>query len=214
MKPFVMPLATARYAHIHEPDEFEGTRHYKTELIIPAAEAEPLIEKLEELRDAEYEKAVENAKGQAKAKLKKYTPHPIAEPEVNDEGEETGNYIFKTKMAASFERNGRTVELRPEVVDARKRKFTGPVFGGSKIKVAVKPIPFQMGATKLYGVSLRMQAVQVIELSSGGGGAASMFDAEDGFDAEAEGYDETATDSPLPDDDHEDVVPDDDDEDF
>jgi hypothetical protein len=47
--------------------------------------------------------------------------------------------------------------------------------------VAFEPIPYVMQATKRVGVSLRLKAVQVIDLVEYGNTAASVFDEEEGF---------------------------------
>ena len=53
------------------------------------------------------------------------------------------------------------------------------------MKVAFEPIPYVMASTKKVGVSLRLKAVQVIDLVEYGNSAASVFDEEDGYVAPA-----------------------------
>ena len=55
------------------------------------------------------------------------------------------------------------------------------VGNGSKVKVAFEPIPYVMPSTKKAGVSLRLKAVQVIDLVEYGNSATSVFDEEDGY---------------------------------
>jgi hypothetical protein len=52
---------------------------------------------------------------------------------------------------------------------------------GSRVKVAFEPFPYIMQSTKKVGVSLRLKAVQVIDLVEYGNSAASVFDEEDGY---------------------------------
>lgn len=195
MKTVMLPKGKARYPHLNEPDEYEGQRAYKVDLIVDATDpkVEALIEHLEELRAEAMAEAVKEAKGN-KAKLKKleaFTEHPVVQPLLDEDGEETGEVFFRCKSNASFTRNGKTIEISPDLVDAKKRKLKRNVRigGGSTIKVAVTPIPYCMAGTKLYGVSLRLVAVQVIELQQGGG-AGDMFDEEEGFDSDSDDYSE------------------------
>ena len=55
------------------------------------------------------------------------------------------------------------------------------VGNGSVIKVAVEPVTYVMASTKQVGVSLRLKAVQVIDLVESGASAESIFDEEDGY---------------------------------
>jgi hypothetical protein len=59
------------------------------------------------------------------------------------------------------------------------------VGNGSDVKVAFEPMPYMVAGTKKVGVSLRLKAVQVIDLVEYGSPATSVFDEEDGFTASA-----------------------------
>jgi hypothetical protein len=51
----------------------------------------------------------------------------------------------------------------------------------AKVKVAFEPVPYVMPSTKKAGVSLRLKALQVIDLVEYGNSATSVFDEEDGY---------------------------------
>ena len=58
------------------------------------------------------------------------------------------------------------------------------VGNGSTVKIAVEPFPYVMQSTKQVGVSLRLKAMQVIDLVEYGA-PSSIFDEEDGYVAQA-----------------------------
>jgi hypothetical protein len=55
---------------------------------------------------------------------------------------------------------------------------------GTVAKVSAEVFPYYMETTKNFGLSLRCQAVQILDLVSGGGASADDF----GFGAEDDGY--------------------------
>jgi len=69
------------------------------------------------------------------------------------------------------------------VVDAKKTPLDGSTLigNGSVVKIAVEPFAYMMPATKTVGVTLRLKAVQVIDIVEYGNNAASIFEEEDGF---------------------------------
>lgn len=195
MKTIKLPRGTARYPHLNEPDEYEGVRKYKVDLVVDGTDPEviAMIEQLEAIRDEAYDKAVNaEANPAKKKKLKAMNPHPVFLPVLDDEGEETDEIMFRCQSHASYTKNGKTTEIKPTVVDAKKRAIPRNVRvgGGSTLRVAVTPITYQMGATKLYGASLRIAAVQVLKLEQFGGGADMFDEEEDGFDVQASEFTE------------------------
>ena len=56
---------------------------------------------------------------------------------------------------------------------------------GSVVKMAVEPYPYMMPATQTVGVTLRLKALQVIDLVEYGNSVSSIFDEEDGFVTQA-----------------------------
>ena len=125
---------------------------------------------------------------------------PIVPALDDDKNEIPGSYDVKTKAKAHFKQaDGSLIENNITIVDAQKNPMdasAGAIWGGSKLKLALN-----VGAvsTSIYsGLMLRINAVQVIDLVTGGQGGANAFDKEDGFTAEpkpavtvAEGEDES-----------------------
>lgn len=190
----VTPKGTAVYPWVSKPDtKFNPAGDFRTGLRMPLEVAQPLIDKLEAVRQ---EALAESKK--AKKKPPKEAPVPWS-PAYDDEGNETGEIEFKFKTKASFTtKDGKTVTRTIKVFDAAKQPLEDvSIYGGSEIKVAFQPNVYDTAIG--VGINLRMTAVQVIKLVSGGGdGGASAFDVEDGYTApkkSAEAEDEDADES-------------------
>lgn len=179
----VTPTGVAIYPHLNRPDVYkdpntgvEGKPEYKVSLSLTQEEAAPIIEKIEAVKQ------------QAMAlipagKKQKEADDPYFN-ELDDEKQETGRIIIKFKMKAEYVRDGRTVTMSPKLFDAQGTLMSDcdDIWGGSKIKVSADLIPWYMAGPGA-GVSMRLKAVQIIELKTGGGASASSY----GFDS-TEGY--------------------------
>lgn len=176
----VTPAGVAVYPHLHAPDtKFVAEGVYKLKLKLDADAAAKLIARIE----PEFEKAkalVPDAARKAKNKPTRNEPW---------EEQEDGTFIFgEIKMKASgTNAKGQDWERSPMIFDAANQKLPEGtrIGGGSTLKVAVELYPYYMASTKAYGVALWLNAVQVIDLKTwGGGGNASDF----GFEEEEDGY--------------------------
>lgn len=120
--------------------------------------------------EREYQNAY-NAmcKEQGKPKLKK-ADSPLT-PVTTADGMETGDFKIKAKLTASGEtKDGRRFERKPALFDVHGKPWKGSVIGnGSMLRVAMRPNPFYVPALGA-GLSLRLEAVQVIEAREGGKG--------------------------------------------
>jgi len=115
--------------------------------------------------------------------------------DVDEAGNPTGNLVFKAKMKALVKsKDGQSWEQKPMVVDAKRTPMQGTALigNGSLVNVAAEPVPYVMAATKQVGVTLRLKAVQVINLVEYGGSTASIFDEEDGYVTSAVTRDDAA----------------------
>lgn len=197
------PRGTAIYPHLHAPDtKFDNAGVYSTKLRFTGRARERIEEMLEPLMEEAYEEALESVKGtaaQAKKKLEGSRRDPF-EVEIDEDGEETGAIIVNFKCKASgVRRDGSTWKYTPRIFDAAGNPVRAGlrIGSGSVLKVNFEPRPYYVASIG-YGVSCRLNAVQVLELQTWGGGNAESFgfDAdEDGFDASEIG-DEAFTDSP------------------
>ena len=180
-----MKIVSARgiavYPWLNRPDtKFSPDGDFKVTLKVGAKEAAPLIEKLDEAL-TKYQ--AQQAK--ADPKIGRYSITPPYEEEVDDQGNLTGNYLFKFKQKAVINtKDGRTIDMKVALVDASRTPTTVNVGGGSEIKIAATVFPYVMNTTRSVGLSLRPSAVQILSLVSGQSNVVSMFDDEDGFKAE------------------------------
>lgn len=204
------PVGCAVYPRVTgpEPDKkFDAAGVWHTKMAYMPEELEDFIALVHGVRDEfQAEIVAEN-----KRKYAKYTPVDCFEEELDDDGNETGRLIIKTKMKAHVTtKTGKEWDQEPKIFDSSLPKpkplnqRTLKLGGGSRIRCFVELVPYAIDSTKTIGVSLRLNAVQVVELREWSGSAGSPFDGfEDGFSApedEDEGpFDDEEMD--LPDDD-------------
>lgn len=208
--PLPTPIGTAVFPHLHAPDtKFDKDGHWKTGL---RTDDEEFIAMLDELHEASHqlflEEAMSKAKGSKAARKKKAEkkiqkgPPPYKEELDDETGEETGFYLvgdFKMKVAGTRD-DGSRWNRKPIMFDSVKQplKVGLKIGGGSRIRLAFKPNPYWMSG-RGTGVSLRLEAVQLIELETWGGrdaddfgfGEAEGFTAEDADDEDYAGDDDS-----------------------
>lgn len=107
-----------------------------------------------------------------------------------DIGNQTEDLKFKFKLKASGKnKDGSTFTQKPMLFDAEGKQVSVEIWNNSIIKVAFEIIPFYTSLIGL-GVSLRLKAVQIIELvegkSGGSGSNAFGFKKEEGYVAPQE----------------------------
>jgi Single-stranded DNA-binding protein, Bacteriophage T7 len=188
---------TFKYPRLNEPDtKFKAEGEYSVKLIgrldDPAVHA--FVQKLMPLHEA----AVKRAEGLIK-KGKKLTVNPLFNTVFDETTEEdTGEIEFTFKMAASGEykngpKAGQKWSRKPGLFDAKGNAMVKApsIWGGTVGKVSFEvgvdresgePGYFVPG-TGACGLSLRLLAVQIIDLVSGGQRTAAAY----GF-GEEEGY--------------------------
>jgi hypothetical protein len=180
------PAGIAQYPRLTKPDtKFKPEGEYKVTLVLTGAEAQPLIELIDK---AMGESLIEARRADpTKAKTIKAATDKPYKAETDDEGNETGNYKFNFKMAARItsKKTGETWEQKPDLFDAKGKVLVNPkIGGGSTVKVAFELYLFY---TKLVGagVSLRLRAVQVLDLVEYNSRSASGygFGEEEGYEA-------------------------------
>jgi hypothetical protein len=183
----VTPIGIAVYPKLNVPDtKFNDKGVYSTKLRLTEEDAAPLIEMIDAMIEAAFDEALNNASTPlAKKKIKKADPPYHAEED--DQGNATGYILFNFKKVASgVTKDGREWKFVCPVYDAKLKPVDLTkvnIGGGSLIKVAFMATPFDVPATGV-GVTLRLEAVQVLEAKSFGQKDASEY----GFCAE-EDYD-------------------------
>jgi hypothetical protein len=176
---YVSPAGIAQYPYLTKPDtKFNPDGEYKLKLEIPADQAQDIVTFLDEQHELAQAKAKKDNPGK---KIKEGS----APYEVN---EDTGKVSVSFKLKAKVTpKSGDPFEQKPAIFDAKGKPLQdAKIGGGSKVKVAYELVPYYT-AIAGAGVSLRMKAVQVIDLVEYGGGAgadAYGFGEEDGYEAE------------------------------
>lgn len=173
----VTPKGVLSYPHLNKADtKFDAAGVWRANLRLTANEAQSLKKTIDDAIE-------DNASELTKQKGKKVK---IANPPYQED--EDGNFLFTFKMKASGTRpNGERWEQKPILYDAKGNVFQAngkTIWGGTKAKVAFQISPYWV-STIGAGVTLRLKAVQIIELVTGGNDASSYgFIEEEGFVAE------------------------------
>lgn len=193
----ITPLGVAIYPRLNQPDtKFNAAGVYDCRLRLDPEDAEvaELVKKLTKLRDTFHKQVVEElTKKNKKATIKKLKLRDVGTPDVNGDEEETGLIVLKGKTVASGTySDGKAWTRKPTIFDAKGHKLTKPplIYGGSDLKMACLARPYLMKTTFEIGVTLYLNAVQIIKLVSGGGpqdAAGYGFAEEDGYEAEDAG---------------------------
>lgn len=177
----------AEYPYLFSPDtKFDVNGLYRTKLTLPKIQSKPFIELVE--------KTIDEVAKKNKGKLSPHKPYKVAK-----DGKVTFTFKLKAKVNT---KNGTDFEQRPKIFDAKGIPITKTlsVYSGTKMKVAFQCVPYftnMLGA----GATLRMKAVQIIELVEGKGNGESAaeeqfgFSKEDGFEIKSETTDEEETQS-------------------
>jgi hypothetical protein len=195
---FTSPKGVFVYPKLSEPDyKFKTEGEFSVKLKLTAEQAQPLITLLTPL----YEAAI--AEGQIKfdtlpvasrKKLKALTENAFYTEVYDPDTEEpTGEVLFKfanTYMKKN-KKTGKTWTFSPRVFDAKGTPMVPvpDIWSGSVGKINFEVSDYFNAAAGAAGLSLRLNAAQVIELvaGAGGGNAAGFgFEEEEGFEYTAE----------------------------
>lgn len=144
----------------------------------------------EELK-AMLQAELDAAKASDDWKGKKYQADPSLgfKPEMDKEGNETGRTLFKFHTKHEYkDKEGNIVRKIVPIFDAKNKPIDVNLGHGSKVKINFTPGAFHLHA-KNYGVTLYLNAIQVIELvefGDGRDGSAFGFGEEDGYSVPAD----------------------------
>ena len=167
------PAGVAKYCWLTKPDTAFNSENWKVTLVLSKDAAKPLISKIEKERKAHV--------AEEKAKNKKVKEaEPPFKPDMDEEGNPTGDMLFTFSSKTS-------VKPRIPLFDAKRKPMRKgvEVWNGSVIKV--NGILFPYVAANGAGISLKLNAVQILELVSSGNGAGGYgFEEEDGYEEEEE----------------------------
>ena len=171
----VTPIGESLFSHVKETEVILGKDTNKHTIMVKFAPAE--AEALKAKIDAEWNKFVE-----AELKDKKVGNDPSFG--IKDyKGEE---YFKFSSTAHVHTRDGRDFDIHVPIFDSSNTNVADrikEIGSGSQVRIAYELVPFYMN-TKIYGVSLRLKAIQIHKLNEIGNQDASSF----GFEADSTGY--------------------------
>lgn len=180
------PLGTAVYPRIDNPDtKFNEDGVYTCKLHVSEDDFNNFKLKFDEMFERAYNKECQE-KGK---QLRKAPSLPVR---ITDEGD----YEIYAKQVAKRNTSKGLLEFSIAVYDSQGNKMaTAPKVGsGSKLRMSVEP-SFWFVSSQGFGCTLRLRAVQVIDLVEyGGGGNSESF----GFDDVEGGFVAEASDAPVP----------------
>jgi hypothetical protein len=179
----VSPIGEFGYSHLVTPGKFG---HFDVELILDGDDADTFLAEMNKANDEAADSLIAAEKDPKKKKvLQSYSRREVSKAELDDAGEPTGRTIFKFKNnAEGKKKDGTTFKTRVEIVDAKKKPMANPKIGKGTIgRVAYQISPYAMSATRSIGASVRLKAVQILDLVEYGGGGASAFGEVDGYEA-------------------------------
>lgn len=187
---FTTPTGIAQYPWLNKPDtKFNPDGEYKVNLEVDTDAAQKLVTFLDE----QFAQAVAEAKkANPGKKIKEGSPG-------YDVNEETGKVTFKFKTKAKVTtKSGDTFDQKIALFDAKGKPLTNApnIGGGSKVKVSFEIMQYYT-AMAGAGLSLRVKAVQVIDLVEFSGGASAEaygFGEEEGYESKAKTDDNEFTD--------------------
>ena len=174
------PKGKAVWPRIDTPDtKFDEDGVYSCKLHVSESEFKAFEALIQPKLDAAYK---EECSRQGKDKIRMAASSPLR---INDEGDHEIYAKQKAKVHLKPKDDGtpRTLEFSIAVYDSRGNKIKAPKIGsGSTLKMQVE-VNTWFVPSQGFGYTLRLRAVQVLELIEYGGGDSSF-----GFGAEADGY--------------------------
>ena len=175
------PKATLKYHKLIEPEtKFSPEGHYKVTALIPAEDAGPLADQL----DALYEAHKASLKAQAPSQKFKAIDPSFGYQDIDGKP----CFTISVKMKAKgMDRDGRAWSAVPALFDAtgapvKHRESLRSMWSGTTGRVSFEACPFFQPAIGA-GITLRLKAVQIIDLVESGGSADSF-----GFQEETGGW--------------------------
>ena len=174
-KVITTPKGKAVWPRIDTPDtKFDEDGVYSCKLHVSEGDFKAFEAIVKPKLDAAYK---EECSRQCKDKIRMAASSPLR---INDEGD---HEIYAKQKAKVHTKSKGTLEFTIAAVDSQGKKIDMPKIGsGSTLKMAVE-VNTWFVPSQGFGYTLRLRAVQVLDLIEYGGGDSSF-----GFGAEADGY--------------------------
>lgn len=169
--------------------KFDKDGVYSANILLPKEEGETLAEKIKDIRTKQFKTY---GKGTKVADLTQCVPFTTVDEETGEEiADEEGRYVLKTKAKAFIEKG--EAKFKPQIFDSKGKKIVVAGIGcGTVAKLAVELSGYSVAGKT--GVSVKLKAVQIIDLVEYGGGNAESFGfgEEEGFEGSDEPIEEKA----------------------
>lgn len=166
-----LPKGKAVYPYLNNPDyQFDELGVYQTRLSVPVEAAKPVMDKIASFYQ-DYAGKKLNPSDNTAFKF-----------EEDDNGERTGNVLFRVKAKNRRTKTGEIWDRKPKLVDAGGQPTKAHVGGGSTIRIGCEMYCWEAAGRK--GVSLQPMIVQVIDLVQDTGKVSLEefgIEAEDGY---------------------------------
>lgn len=174
-KVYTSPKGTAVWPRIDTPDtKFDEDGVFSCKLHVSEGDFKAFEAQINKQVEAEYKA---ECASQGKDKLRRASSCPLR---ITDDGEYE---IFAKQKAKVHTKSKGTLEFSIAAYDSQGKKIETPKIGsGSTLKMAVE-VNTWFVPSQGFGYTLRLRAVQVIDLVEYGGGDGGF-----GFGAEADGY--------------------------
>lgn len=192
---YTTPIGVAVYPHLLKPDtKWKAEGEYRTKLKYDGKTAERITADLTKALDEAFETYKEllvqfNKKGKALVKTLTKADLPI-KAEIDDEGDETGDYLLNTKRTATGTKKDGT-PWKAKIVIADSKGVAVPtknlsIWSGSELRVMGEIKGWYNAKDNAVGISLEIAGAQIKKLVSGGDRDVSFeaMDDEDGWTAD------------------------------
>jgi hypothetical protein len=156
----VTPLGTLVWPYLTRPDtKFSGDGVYHTYFTLPENDAKAL----QQIIDAEIDKAVEDARQELPQGSKKPIKRSAPPYRVNDNGEI--EFSFKMRASGVNKKTGKAFSFRPAILDhaLKELPISLAIHGGTQAKISYHIAPYYKALVGA-GVTLRLQGVQIFKL--------------------------------------------------
>ncbi len=185
-KVITTPIGVAFYPHVVEPNTmFDDNGLYDCKLHVSEGDFNSFELKVNEIVDAAYE---QECKTRGKKKLQVSQKKPLRQTEE-------GDFEIYAKQKAKIDTRAKgTIEFSIALFDGQGKKINDkPKIGsGSRLRLGIEVAPYYTEMVG-FGYTLRLKAVQVIELVeySGGGNKFGFTAEEDGYVGTGESFNDT-----------------------
>lgn len=168
---YVTPEGIAKFPHLAEPNtKFVKTGKYEVSLYFDTENGTKLLAMLQEAYDEAIKigkEKYEKLSAQSKANTP-FSPQNFYKEEVLNDGTSTGRiFIHFDKFAKLELEDGRVLEFKVPVFDKTNKPMLlediKKASNGSKMKAAFKVKPYFMPAGAKAGLSIDLQAVQIVK---------------------------------------------------